>query len=124
MHMKGQTNSTPPTVPTTPSSDKRKTEDRGASHSRRLYLMLDDGTFVDRIFYGRLLEHVLERVPSLTPGAPRSLKQICSPSFWTMLGNGERRIAGRCVSDMVAKEVVSLAPVEQRHEYPKKYCRR
>lgn len=122
--MKTKMNSTEATVPTHPSSHESAGQFSRPPDAGRIYLVLNDCTCVDPAFYKRMLEHVRERVPTLAAGSTRSLRQICDPTFWALLNNGERRVAGRCVSHMVVKGEVDLATVQQRHEYPKKYCRR
>lgn len=86
------------------------------------FMVLLDGSCVDTNFYRRLKAHVLERLPLLSIGVPLPLKKICSVEFWCSFTNGQRRIAGICVANMVAGNEVKLIFMPQKHEYPKMYC--
>ena len=48
-------------------------------------------------------------------------EKLCGKSFWSELSNGDRRLAGICISEMESHKVLNLIEVEGIHEYPKLY---
>lgn len=86
------------------------------------FLILCKGQSVDKNFYKKIEEHVAGRL-HLIANRPKSLKEICSPEFWSGLSNGEKRLAGTCVAAMVDRGVLPMHRFVHAHEYPKKYSR-
>ena len=48
-------------------------------------------------------------------------EKLCGKSFWSELSNGDRRLAGICISEMEGYRLLNLVEVEGIHEYPKLY---
>ncbi len=48
-------------------------------------------------------------------------EKLCGKPFWSDLSNGDRRLAGMCISEMEGHRSLDLIEVEGKHEYPKLY---
>lgn len=76
---------------------------------------------VSEIFYIRIRTHVTSRIYKLEYNQIYTLSDICGDCFWKQLSSGDQRLAGICMSDMVARELLPLSVAVTRHEYPKCY---
>lgn len=88
------------------------------------YKVLHDGEAfyaVNKDFYDSVLLQVEEVIKVLTPGKKYNLKTLCGEEFWDLLDNGERRMAGRCMADIVCRGLLPLTFARSKHEYPKHY---
>lgn len=86
-----------------------------------VFVLLCNGYCVPQAFYDSILSQVREVLPALIPGETYTLKMLCGPDYWDPLDDGDRRIAGRCMADMVAKNLLPLRFAKSKHEYPKCY---
>ena len=76
---------------------------------------------VPTAFYESVRSEVEESLPGMEPDQRYTLAMLCSQEFWHQLSDGDRRKAGICMSDLVAKSLLPLCVAETRHEYPKYY---
>jgi len=58
---------------------------------------------------------------NLEPDTPYPSKKLCSKTFWSALSNGDKKLAGMCISEMVKYGLINLREVRGLHEYPKLY---
>ena len=87
-------------------------------------VLLHDGSQVDAEFYERIRHHVTGQLRIGDLGQTRTLRQICSKNFWLNLSNGERRLAGLCVMNMVKKAELPLASAGKDSSHSQRYCRK
>ena len=88
------------------------------------YIMLYDGEniyTVSAAFYNAVRHQVDEIIPALTPGWKYKSEWLCGATFWTPLSDGEKRMAGRCIANMVVNGQLQLRFAKSKHEYPKWY---
>jgi hypothetical protein len=86
-----------------------------------LMILLSGGHSVTEAFYKKVELQVEEIIPALTPEASYTLEILCRDEFWQQLSSVERRLAGRCMANMVSKEELPLVFVGCPHSLPKKY---
>lgn len=84
-------------------------------------VLLSDGYQVTKTFYDNVRKQVEASLPAMERDARYTLKMLCGATYWDQLGRGERRTAGRCMSDMVENKLLPLRVAETKHEYPKYY---
>ena len=84
-------------------------------------VLLSDGYPVTKTFYDNVRHQVEASLPALERDARYTLEMLCRATYWDQLSLGERRIAGRCMSDMVERKLLPLRVAKTRHEYPKYY---
>lgn len=65
-----------------------------------------------------------DRIPSLSYNVSMTAEDIFGEEAWQLLSRGERRLAGKCMKQLVEDNVLPLAPVMGIHEYPLFYQRR
>ena len=58
---------------------------------------------------------------NLERGTPYPSKKLCSKTFWSALSNGDKKLAGMCISEIVKYGLINLQAVKGVHEYPKLY---
>ena len=58
---------------------------------------------------------------NLERNTPYPSKKLCSKTFWSALSNGDKKLAGMCISEMVKYGLINLREVRGLHEYPKLY---
>lgn len=80
-----------------------------------------DGYTLSSDFCRAIACQVEEIVPALIPDASYTLEMLCGEAFWARLSNGERRMAGRCMAQLVVNSKLPLCFADSRHEYPKYY---
>jgi hypothetical protein len=85
------------------------------------YIVLYDGYTVSAAFYNSVCHQVEEIIPAMEPDMRYPLKVLCGKAFWQPLSDGEKRMAGRCMAQMVVGGLLPLRFAEGRHEYPKLY---
>jgi hypothetical protein len=91
------------------------------------HILLNDGYvgcagyFVSITFYNAIRLQVEEVIPLLDRDEKYTLQMLCGEAFWDPLTEGERRMAGRCMSHMVRNNLLPLRFAESKHEYPKFY---
>lgn len=95
-----------------------KQEIEQVDNSKRL---LWDGYSVPEQFYQHVKSAVADVVQVLVPEAKYKTEHLMGKDSWDAMSRGDRRIAGRCLSHMVACREVPLLEAPQRHEYPKWY---
>ena len=95
-----------------------KQEEKQVDDSKRL---LRDGYSVPEHFYQYVKTAVADVVQVLDPEAKYKTEHLMGKDSWDAMSPGDRRIAGRCLSHMVACGELPLAEETQRHEYPKWY---
>ena len=77
---------------------------------------------VSAAFYNDVLNTVSEVIHIFVPGDKYTLRIMYGEVLWLEMTRGERRMAGKCMADMVANNrLPQLRFVEHEHEYPKKY---
>jgi hypothetical protein len=96
----------------------------GTSNDVHTYIMLYDGDNVYTVsaaFYTAVRLQVEESIPGLTPYWKYKSEWLCGNEFWGSLSDGEKRMAGRCIANMVVNGQLLLRFAESKHEYPKWY---
>ena len=58
---------------------------------------------------------------NLERNTPYPSKKLCSKTFWSALSNGDIKLAGMCISEIVKYGLINLREVRGLHEYPKLY---
>jgi hypothetical protein len=58
---------------------------------------------------------------NLERDTPYPSKKLCSKTFWSALSNGDKKLAGMCISEIVKYGLINLRAVKGVHEYPKLY---
>ena len=58
---------------------------------------------------------------NLERNTPYPSKKLCSKTFWSALSNGDKKLAGICISEIVKFGLINLREVRGLHEYPKLY---
>ena len=58
---------------------------------------------------------------NLLKDVPYKSEKLCCNGFWSRLSDGERRLAGMCISEMEKYGLINLRAVKGVHEYPKLY---
>jgi hypothetical protein len=58
---------------------------------------------------------------NLERNTPYPSKKLCSKTFWSALSNGDKKLAGICISEIVKYGLINLREVRGLHEYPKLY---
>jgi len=58
---------------------------------------------------------------NLERDTPYPSKKLCSKTFWSALSNGDKKLAGMCISEMEKYGLINLRAVKGLHEYPKLY---
>ena len=89
-----------------------------------IYLILYDGHelyTVPAAFYSVVRNQVAEIIPAVERDVKYTLEMLCGEAFWKQLTDGEKRMAGRCMAQMIAKGLLPLRFAETKHEYPKRY---
>lgn len=84
-------------------------------------VLLSDGYPVAQVFYDSIRQQVEAALPALERDAQYTLEMLCCKEFWGKLSDGDRRTAGRCMSDMVKQKLLPLRVADTEHEYPKYY---
>jgi hypothetical protein len=88
------------------------------------FIILYDGetTYtVSKDFYDSVRCQIDDILPAVKSGEKYTLEMLCGPGFWELLEDGERKMAGRCMANMVFNGLLPLTFADSRHEYPKYY---
>jgi hypothetical protein len=85
------------------------------------YMVLYDGYTVPAEFYHAVRLQVEAIIPAMERGGKYTLKLLCGEAFWRPLSHGDRRMAGRCMAQMVVSGLLPLCFADGKHEYPKLY---
>ena len=48
-------------------------------------------------------------------------EKLCGKAFWSALSDGDKRLAGMCISELARYKLINLQEVKSVHEYPKRY---
>ena len=80
-----------------------------------------NGYCVSEKFCEAVRKRVEEVIPAMMPFVTYTLEDLCGEVFWSQLSNGQRRMAGRCMTQLVGRSVLPLCFADSRHEYPKYY---
>jgi hypothetical protein len=86
-----------------------------------IFIILCDGYTVPNTLYTNVREQVAEIIPAVERDVKYTLEMLCGREFWDQLTDGEKRIAGRCMAQMIVKGLLPLRFAETKHEYPKRY---
>lgn len=73
-----------------------------------MHIQLNDGTWIQERFYNQVLELIRDVVPALELEYSYSAEMMCGEAFWKSLEKGERINAGKCVAQMVRKNILPL----------------
>jgi hypothetical protein len=102
-------------------TDARDSTSSGDRKVVATHIMLHDGYCVSAPFYNTVLLQVEEIIPALERGVKYTLEMLCGEKFWDLLTDGENRMAGRCMANMVVHGQLPLRFAHSKHEYPKWY---
>jgi hypothetical protein len=86
-----------------------------------VYMPLHDGTWVSKAFYEKIRHQVLDVLQAVQPDFICTLEMLCEPDFWMGLSDGQRRIAGKCMSHMVRHGILPFATAGKPCASPKRY---
>ena len=64
---------------------------------------LSDGWWAPDKLYQTVLTLLREIIPAMQPGVHYTLQDLCGKEYWGRLSPGDKRTAGRCVPDMLAR---------------------
>jgi hypothetical protein len=76
---------------------------------------------VDTALLNSVKQQVENAIPTMKQNAAYTLESLSSKEYWKVLDSGERRMAGRCMAHLVAKNLLPMCFAESKHEYPKHY---
>jgi hypothetical protein len=65
-----------------------------------------------------------DRINDLPYDTDLTAEDICGEGAWSLLSQGEQKLAGKCMKLLVNDNVLPLDPVVGIHEYPLLYRRR
>jgi hypothetical protein len=85
------------------------------------YIVLYDGYTVSADFYDKIRYQVEEILDVLDPNEINTLERLCGDEFWQSFTAGEKKMAGRCMANMVVTHQLPFRFVQGEHEYPKLY---
>ena len=85
-------------------------------------VLLRDGSLVSANFYYELHWYVTEQIMNMPIDHSMTLRQICGEEYWRMLSDGERRLAGICVSTMVENGDLPLIGMGKNSSHHQLYC--
>ena len=77
-------------------------------HNAMRMILLHDGTWVAERFYDQILQLILDVAPALEVDRYYTAKKLCGNEFWNTLKKSQRIKAGKCVVDMVRKNLLPL----------------
>lgn len=89
-----------------------------------IFIFLYDGDkvyTVPAVLFDAVRYQVKEAIPFLVRGKKYTLRWFCGEVFWQLLGDGDKRMAGRCMAHMVFNGQLPLRFAKSKHEYPKHY---
>ena len=76
---------------------------------------------IDPVFLLDIYMDMEDNQINLEPDTPYPSKKLCSKTFWSALSNGDKKLAGMCISEMEKYGLINLRAVKGLHEYPKLY---
>jgi hypothetical protein len=100
-------------------------EDKVVNNEQTIEYMfiLKDGFSVKKTFYDDIQQRLVEILPAMEEGCGYTLQALAGDDYWLALDNDHRRLAGRCVADMVENGKVPLGFFGPCCQSPKKYLR-
>jgi hypothetical protein len=88
------------------------------------FLVLQDGRgffYVPLPLYRRFRDRILIFMPEMIPKSAHKAERLLGTEIWSALDAGGRRVAGRCVANMVRQGDIRLRRVGCKHEHPARY---
>jgi hypothetical protein len=76
---------------------------------------------IDPVFLLDIYMDMEDNQINLERDTPYPSKKLCSKPFWSALSNGDKKLAGMCISEIVKYGLINLREVRGFHEYPKLY---
>ena len=76
---------------------------------------------IDPFFLLDIYMDIEDNQINLERDTPYPSKKLCSKTFWSALSNGDKKLAGMCISEIVKYGLINLRAVKGLHEYPKLY---
>jgi len=86
-----------------------------------IIMVLNSGHTAPKEFYDEIKALIEEVLPALIQGMEYTAEDLCGNYFWKNLKKSDPALAGRCVMDMVLKNIFPLRTVGCEHKYPKRY---
>jgi len=75
-----------------------------------LELVLSETQTLPIALLDSVLEHVTQRLPTLSTERPYTLKQMCTKEFWRALSKMDKLRAGQCMSYLVKQHRLPFRP--------------
>ncbi len=85
------------------------------------YLVLRPNLTVPKRLYEAIRQQVLEIIPALSPDTEYTLEDLCGNDFWGDMGDGNRRLGGRCMAYMVEHGLLPFRFAGPPCASPKRY---
>ena len=89
--------------------------------NRKELIWLNSRFSVTVEFFIRVFMAIEDNQKNLLKDVPYKSVKLCCNGFWSGLSDGERRLAGMCISEMEKYGLINLREVRGLHEYPKFY---
>ena len=93
------------------------------STTTEVYMILHDGTPVQKSLYESVRLLVEDVLDVLIPGVGYTTEQLCGEDFWKPLDEVKRRLAGKCLANLVMTGQIPLQIQGCKHQYPRKYMK-
>ena len=89
--------------------------------NRKELIWLNSRFFVTVEFFITVFMAIEDNEKNLLKDVPYKSEKLCCSGFWSRLSDGERRLAGMCISEMEKYGLINLRAVKGLHQYPKLY---
>ena len=86
-----------------------------------IFLVFENGFSVSKSLYESVKRQVDEVLPILKTEREYKLETLCGDDFWNSLSDGEKRLAGRCMTHMVDHKLLPIRYADYSCRTPKRY---
>ena len=94
------------------------------SYTTEIYILLHDGKPASKSLYDTVRLLVEEVIPGMVPGVGYTTEILCGEDFWVSLkDDNERRMAGKCMANLVKIGKLQLKIQGCEHKFPRKYMK-
>ena len=86
-----------------------------------IMVILQGGHVAPHPFYDTIRDLILEQIPAIKPNQVVKLEDFYDPEAWHQMDIEERKLAGRCMAQMVLYGILPLEFVGCKHSSPNEY---
>ena len=87
----------------------------------QMMVLLQHGHIAPQSFYNDIRDLILDQIPAIKPNQVVKLEDFYDPEVWHRMDVEERKLAGRCMSQMVIYGILPLEFVGCKHSFPNEY---